>query len=55
MEAFPDVNFRYYFMNQHSLYGLKMLNFEPRLTWPLQLDGRSVAEATVNAGAGSGF
>lgn len=55
MVAFPDVNFRYYFMNQTSLNGFKMLNFEPRLTWPLQLDGRSVAEATVNAGIGAGF
>ena len=53
MTAYPDVNFRYYFMNQNSLDGLKMLNFEPELTWPLQEDGRATAEATVNSGLGA--
>ena len=55
MTAYPEVNFRYYFMNANPAEGFKMINFSTDLTWPLQLDGRATAEAVLAAGANVGF
>lgn len=55
MYAYPEVNFRYYLMNENPALAFKMLDFNTDATWPLQLDGRATAEAAIAAGAGVGF
>ena len=54
--AYPEVNFRYLFTQVNdSLSGKKELTFTNETTWPLQEDGRNVAQQTLNAGQGAFF
>ena len=54
--AYPDVKFRYLFTQVNdSLSGKKELTFNNETTWPLQEDGRNVAQQTLNAGQGAFF
>jgi hypothetical protein len=41
MQAYPTVNFRYFFQNMNALGGTDELDFRNSTTWPLQEDGRN--------------
>jgi len=36
LQAYPEVNFRYYVMNINPALGLDEINFNADATWPLQ-------------------
>lgn len=55
MQAYPNVQFRYYMMNTDPALAFKMLNFNQEVTWPLQEVGRAAAQTALNAGSGVGF
>ena len=53
--AYPEVNFRYYVMNDNPALGFAELNFTTEITWPLQQNGMAQAAAAIAAGEGMGF
>ena len=55
-KAYPDVHFRYLFQQrEYQLSGLDELKFDNQTTWPLQVNGRQVAQETLQAGEGTIF
>jgi len=55
-KAYPEVNFRYLFQQREAqLSGTKELEFNNATTWPLQENGRQVAQETLAAGEGAIF
>ena len=52
--AYPNVNFRYLFQQRaYNLSGKAELEFDNANTWPLQVNGRQVAQETLAAGEGT--
>ena len=50
-KVYPEVNFRYLFQQrEYQLSGLDELKFDNATTWPLQVNGRQVAQETLQAG-----
>jgi hypothetical protein len=41
MRAYPGVQWRYLFLQYDGAHGLDEINFDPSITWPLQLNGRA--------------
>jgi hypothetical protein len=55
MRAYPNINYRYLFMQENGAGGKDEINFNPSNTWPLQLSGRQQAQEALAYGPGYGF
>lgn len=55
VRSFPNVNWRYLFEEENSVGGMAELTFDPKVTWPLQLQGRDLALRALAYGPGFGF
>jgi predicted acylesterase/phospholipase RssA len=54
--GYPNVNFRYLFIQkEYNLSGKAELQFDNATTWPLQENGRQIAQETLAAGEGTVF
>jgi len=55
-KAYPNVHWRYLFQqSENQLSGLAELTFDNANTWPLQENGRQMAQLTLQAGEGTVF
>jgi len=52
--AYPNVNYRYYVLNNDPALGLDEINFNADATWHLQLNGIAQAADAIAAGPGFG-